>query len=247
MDLRLRFEEFLQGLPEKFEQQPEFEQAWIPFVASLLLTVVFLYPPVWSKVRYLITVVHEFGHAIVGIFTGAGLKGIKIHSGSAGVTESTRKKGLFGWLTSRLMTYVGYPFPAFVAVMVSVSVHTGYAMVSLFTISLLLTLVLLFMRNIRGIFVGLILVIGSWSLFNMGSPEIVQTILMVWVGFLLTGGVTTVVELHKHHRNGDTENSDVQAITYGFPPMVLACLLSYYFIYVASFAIILQTQFGITP
>ncbi len=59
---------------------------------GVLALVLVLAPATWPRVRLGITVVHEAGHALVGVLVGRRLKSIHLHSDTSGLTV-TRGRG----------------------------------------------------------------------------------------------------------------------------------------------------------
>ena len=115
-------------------------------VALLLV----LWPSTWPRVRLLVTVVHEAGHALVAVLVGRRLQGIRLHSDTSGVTVSRGRPGGPGMV---VMLAAGYLAPALVGLGAALLLADGRALALLWTLSLLLLGVLLWVRNGFGLLV----------------------------------------------------------------------------------------------
>lgn len=218
-------------------EKPSDTLLWTLYAISTPIGLLALNTAAWSKVRFLVTLIHEFGHAFVGLTVGAGLQGIRIHHDSSGEATTYRRKGLLGWLTSKITTYVGYPAPGVFALLMILAVTFGLSSAVFLASTFMFLFFLLFMRNLRGL--GLALLGSSFSMASFWFlPPIAQACILIPVSlFLIAGGAKSVYELWKHHQIGDTENSDVQALTLGVEPFKSLVFISYFFIYAASFVL----------
>lgn len=210
----------------------------LPAVALLtaLAGFVVLLPKIWPRARFIVTFVHESGHALASLLTGGGLKGMKIHGDSSGVTETWREKGLIGWLSSQCSTWAGYPAPAFLAILLTVSANVGLSSFVVLLLAVGFIVSILFMRNLRGL--GLALLFGSTTaaIFWLLPTIWHSVIVLLLAGVLIAGGTRTVIELQIHHRQGDRSESDVAALAHSFKPMELFIFTSYYLVYAATVA-----------
>lgn len=228
--------EILEGILERaFSLHSDVSLPLMAIVASLAGFIILL-PKVWPKARFWVTFIHEIGHALTSIFTGGGLRGMKIHKNSAGVAETWRKAGFIGWLTEKLTTWAGYPFPAFVAVVMTVSTNVGFSSALLLVLSVVSALSVFFMRNFRGLGLALLICVSSGLIFWFTPPEFHAVLMLVLSGCLIAGGFKSVLELQAHHRQGDRSESDVAALAHNFKPAEAFVFTSYYFIYVVTTA-----------
>ena len=78
----------------------------------------------YRLVRHLATLLHEAGHAIVGVLVGRKLRGIRLHSDTSGLTVSRGKPAGPGMVATLL---AGYPAPAVVGLAGAWLVSAGYA------------------------------------------------------------------------------------------------------------------------
>lgn len=205
----------------------------VALIASVAGFVVLL-PSVWPKARFWVTYIHELGHGTASVFTGGGLRGMKIHGDSSGVAETWRKAGPVGWLTAQFTTWAGYPAPAFASLIMTVSANVGFSSALLLALCLMSLVALLFMRNLRG--AGLAILIASLSagIFWFAPATIHAVLMLSLAGALIAGGFKSVLELQEHHKNGDRGDSDVAALTRSIRPLEAIVFAGYYLIYAVS-------------
>jgi len=163
----------------------------------------------WSRlgyrlVRHLATLLHEAGHAIVGVLVGRKLRGIRLHSDTSGLTVSRGKPTGPGMVATLL---AGYPAPAVVGLAGAWLVSAGYAAGMLWALVLLCALMLVFIRNFYGLWVILVTGVGVAVLSWTASAEIlsITAYLMVWS--LLLVAPRAVVELQRSRRRQRSSTS----------------------------------------
>lgn len=125
-----------------------------PALAIVLLTL--LWPQAHRWGRTLVTVVHEAGHAAVGLLVGRRFLGFVVSKDLSGhAVTSGKPRGLGRMLT----TWAGYPAPALLGAVAVAAALRGWSGV-LLSLGLLTVLVLLVMsRSLRT--VGVVLVVGA--------------------------------------------------------------------------------------
>ena len=150
-------------------------------VAALVAVAV---PPVWRVLRLGVTLVHELGHAGVGILCGRRFTGFVLRgdmSGHAVTVGPARGAGRV------LTTWAGYPAPALVgAVLVWLAVRGWSAPALTLTLALLL-LAALWVRSAFTVVVVLAVLVGAGALWWRGSTEL-QAQVLVAVGVVLVVG-----------------------------------------------------------
>lgn len=205
----------------------------VALVASVAGFIVLL-PAVWPKARFWVTYIHELGHSAASILTGGGLRGMKIHGDSSGVAETWRRAGPIGWLTAQFTTWAGYPAPAFASLIMTVSANVGFSSALLLALCLASLVALLFMRNIRGAGLAILIAVLAAGIFWF-TPATVHAVLMLSLaGALIAGGFKSVLELQEHHRRGDRGDSDVASLTKSIRPLEALVFAGYYVIYAVS-------------
>lgn len=158
----------------------------------------------YRLVRHLATLLHEAGHAIVGVLVGRKLRGIRLHSDTSGLTVSRGKPTGPGMVATLL---AGYPAPAVVGLAGAWLVSAGYAAGMLWALVLLCALMLVFIRNFYGLWVILVTGVGVAVLSSTASAEIlsITAYLMVWS--LLLVAPRAVVELQRSRRRQRSSTS----------------------------------------
>lgn len=150
-------------------------------VAALIVVAV---PPIWQVLRLAVTLVHELGHALVGLavrrrFTGFVLRGDM--SGHAVTVGRPRGIGRV------LSTWAGYPAPALVgAAMVWVAGRGWAAPV----VTMALVLLLIALVRVRSLFTALIMVValGATGALWWWREDAVQAQVLVGLGIVLVVG-----------------------------------------------------------
>ena len=78
-------------------------------VVLLLALIVVITPPVWQVVRLAVTLVHELGHAVVGVVVGRQFTGFVLRGDMSGHAVTRGPARGPGRIAS---TWAGYPVPA---------------------------------------------------------------------------------------------------------------------------------------
>lgn len=158
----------------------------------------------WPVVRMMVTVCHEAGHAVAATATGRSLEGIRLHSDTSGVTLTRGKPTGPGMV---LMLLAGYPAASVVGLLAAAVAGAGYAVAMIGVLVVLLTLMLLKIRNVHGALVvlglGAALGVAGWF-----APDDV----LVWVAFglawlLLIAGPRPVLELAARGRTASQSDA----------------------------------------
>lgn len=155
--------------------QPVPSPTVVALLGALALALVML---VWPSVRMLVTIVHESGHAAVAALTGRRLSGIRLHSDTSGLTVSRGRPKGPGMVATLL---AGYLAPGIVGLGAALVLAAGYSVGLLWAWAVLLAIMLLFIRNLYGVLVMLVVLAGiaaaSWYL---------QPVHQSWLAYLLT-------------------------------------------------------------
>ncbi|WP_341765555.1 M50 family metallopeptidase [Cellulomonas shaoxiangyii] len=188
--------------------QPAPARATVAVVGAVVLAAL-LVPGVWHLLRHGLTIVHEAGHAAVAVLVGRRLSGIRVHSDTSGLTVSRGKPRGPGMVAT---VAAGYPAPAVLGAAAAWLLSRGYAVGVLWLLLLVVTLVLLQIRNWYGLWAVLVsaaVLVGvtGWA------PTAVQTVVaaaLTW--FFLLGAPRAVLEMQAQRRrvrrNGGRDQSD---------------------------------------
>ncbi|ASU82367.1 hypothetical protein CDO52_05790 [Nocardiopsis gilva YIM 90087] len=184
-------------------------EQWIIIAAGVLALLVVLARGPWRVARNVVTIVHEGGHALVALFCGRQLSGIRLHSDTSGVTVTRGRPDGVGMV---LTVLAGYVAPSIVGLL-GILMLAGDRITALLWISILLLLaMLLLIRNIYGVLsvVGTGLVIFGVSWFTPADVQAAFAYFFTW--FLLVAGVRPVFELQAQRRSMPTPQSDADQL-----------------------------------
>ena len=187
--------------------QPPLPELWVIGVGIAALVVT------WSTigyrlVRHLATLLHEAGHALIGLLVGRKLRGIRLHSDTSGLTVTRGKPTGPGMVATLL---AGYPAPAIVGLAGAWLVSAGYAAGMLWALVLLCALMLVFIRNFYGLWVVLVTGGGVAVLSWTASGEIISiaAYLMVWsLLFVAPRAVLALQRSRRRQRSGTQSDAD---------------------------------------
>ncbi|WP_220458007.1 MULTISPECIES: M50 family metallopeptidase [unclassified Actinotalea] len=166
--------------------------------AALALLLV-LVPWLWRVTRHVVTVAHEGGHAIAAVVSGRRLTGIRLHSDTSGLTVSRGRPRGPGMVVTLLAGYTG---PALVGLAAAALLSTGRAVALLWSVLLLLTLLLLQIRNLFGLWVVLVCGAGVVAVTWWLEPALQFAVALTLTWFLLLGAPRAVLELVASRRTG---------------------------------------------
>lgn len=156
---------------------------WLPFAVAGAAIVVFV-GPFWRLVRTVVTVVHELGHALVGLLCGRKFTGLVINSDMSGHTvTSGRARGLGLILT----TAAGYPMPLLVGAGVCAAALTGRAGLVLLIALVLVLFALVRARSLFTVVSLLAVFAGCWATWWFGQA-VVQAAVICGIGLVLIMG-----------------------------------------------------------
>ncbi|GGK67071.1 membrane protein [Sphaerisporangium melleum] len=182
---------------------------WITALAALVALGVVLHPTSWHLSRGLITVAHEGGHALVALLTRRKLQGIRLHSDTSGVTLTRGRPRGPGMVFTAA---AGYVAPSLLGLGAAWLTALGHITILLWTILLLLTGMLLMIRNVFGA-VSLLTIGGAVFALSWFAPAEVQAIVaQIAAWFLLIGGVRPILELRAKRRRGRAPDSDADQL-----------------------------------
>lgn len=188
-------------------------------ITALVAFVFVAAAPLWTWSRYLVTLVHEGGHALVAMLTGRRLASITLHSDTSGLTVTSGKPTGFGMT---LTAAAGYTAPAVVGLLIAALVRFGQPAWALSAALIVLALMLRYIRNWFGLLVVLTAGVATGTLV-MWSPESAQGTAATLLGwFMLIAAPRPVAEMWAQRRTGRsrTSDADVLARTTHIPAIV---------------------------
>ncbi len=185
---------------------PAAEAVWTTAAVALLVV---LWTPTWGITRHVVTIAHEGAHAVAALLSGRKLAGIRLHSDSSGLTVSKGKRTGPGMVVTAFAGYVG---PAVLGLAAAYLLSRGHALGVLWGSLILLTLLLLQIRNFYGLYA--VLVAGGlvFAVSWFGSEQVQSLAAYAGTWFLLIAAPKPVVELQAQRRRGGARNSDADAL-----------------------------------
>jgi hypothetical protein len=153
----------------------------VALVAALLVVAV---PPVWQVLRLAVTLVHELGHALVGMAVGRRFTGFVLRgdmSGHAVTVGPTRGPGRV------LSTWAGYPAPAVVGAAMVWTAGAGWAAP---VIALALVVLLLALVRVRSVLTAVVMLValGATGALWWWRDDALQAQVLVGCGIVLLVG-----------------------------------------------------------
>ncbi len=155
---------------------------WVPAAVLVALAVVLL--PTWRPARLAVTIVHELGHAGIGILFGRRFTGFVVSADMSGHAVTVGPRRGIGRAAS---TWAGYPAPALVgAVLVQIALH-GWAPTALFAALVVLLVSLVFTRSLHTLAAVLGTAAAVGALWWWGSEVLIAVLTLAGGVFLLLG------------------------------------------------------------
>ncbi len=144
--------------------------------------------------RYIETVFHELGHAVVGILLGKKLKGFKLYADTSGMTVTmSNGYGIRGMLTH----LAGYPSPIVFSVLIVVMNILGYGKETMMVLVGVSVYMFLFARNLFAI-VPLAMVGGLAGASLYFDNELITFLVSGFLaGLLMKLGIDSLKKLYK--------------------------------------------------
>ncbi|MFT0848032.1 M50 family metallopeptidase [Actinomycetaceae bacterium L2_0104] len=174
----------LSHLRASFGAQAVAEQSWMVW-AVLAAVLVLVATPVWTHVRQIVTVVHELGHAVVGILCGRKFTGFVINRDMSGHTvTSGRPRGPGIVLT----TLAGYPMPSIVGAAMVAAAMAGRAQLVLLIAMVLIVVALIRSRSLYTVLALLALLVAGGLLWWSENFTLAALVVLAVGVLLLIGG-----------------------------------------------------------
>ncbi|PFG18643.1 M50 family metallopeptidase [Serinibacter salmoneus] len=154
---------------------------WAPLLIGVALVLV---PATWRVVRILVTLVHELGHAAVGILTGRRFTGFVVRGDMSGHAVTVGKPHGLGLA---LTTWAGYPAPALVGTGLIWLTLRGWAPAVMLATAVVSVLCLAFVRSWATAGVTLLVAASAGALWWWRSDYRSGAVLLVIAALLLLG------------------------------------------------------------
>jgi len=141
-------------------------------------------PALWRSTRLGVTLVHELGHAVVGIAVGRRFTGFVLRGDASGHAVTRGRSSGAGLLAT---TWAGYPAPALLAAGLAVAGGRGWAAPVLAVLGLVLVVALIQVRSLLTAAVTVATLLGVGALWWWGSPQLQAQVLVGVAAVLLVG------------------------------------------------------------
>lgn len=184
MDIGEILREILGGIGERTGPVAAPAQGRWVLLALLIAALAVAVPPLWRLLRPGVTIVHELGHALVGILMGRRFTGFVVSADMSGHAVTVGPRRGLGRILS---TWAGYPAPAVVgALLVQIALH-GWSRTALFAALVVLVISLVFTRSGHTVLAVLATAAGIGALWWWGSPALAALLTLAAGVFLLLG------------------------------------------------------------
>lgn len=162
---------------------PGLEAAWLAAAVVIALGCVTV-PWLWRVLRIVVTLVHELGHAFVGVLCGRRFTGFVVRSDMSGEAVTVGKPSGAGlvWTTA-----AGYPAPAIFGLLLTAAAMSGWAPVVLTVVLVVLLISLIRIRSLLTALVMLAVMAGVAALWWWRSDAVQAEVLLGLGAFLLFG------------------------------------------------------------
>ena len=171
--------------------------------------VLVLVPAVWRVSRHVVTIAHEGAHGVAALVTGRSLSGIRLHSDTSGLTVSRGKPRGPGMVVTAFAGYVG---PALIGLGAAYLLGHQHALAALWLAVILLTLLLLQIRNFFGLYVVAVAGVAVFAVSWWGTGQVQTLAAYVGTWFLLLAAPRPVIELQQQRRRGQARTSDADVL-----------------------------------
>ncbi|PWH07582.1 hypothetical protein DEO23_02840 [Brachybacterium endophyticum] len=164
------------------------DQGWWSFAALLVALAAVVAPPIWRLARLAVTIVHELGHAGVGILMGRRFTGFVVSPDMSGHAITVGRSQGIGRVAS---AWAGYPMPALLGALLIQVAFGGWASTALAVALVLLILSLVFSRSLHTVTTVLATAVIIALVWWFGGP-------LGAAALVLGGGVLLLLGAWRH-------------------------------------------------
>lgn len=176
-ELMVRLESSVRGVPVP-------DSPWL-LTAVVAAAVIVAVPVLWVQLRQVVTVVHELGHAVVGVACGRQFTGFVVNRDMSGHTLTRGKPTGIGVV---LTLFAGYPMPAVIGALVLHGALSGRAGLVFLVAFVLMLVALVRSRSGYTVLVLIVLLAATAAAWWANDPELSATIVSAVGVVLLVGG-----------------------------------------------------------
>lgn len=161
----------------------------VPAAESLLIVLVaaavaVFVPPVWRVLRMAVTLVHELGHAVIGMLVGRKFTGFVLRGDMSGHAVT---KGPVRGFGRALTTWAGYPAPAIVGAALAWLGANGWAAPAITVCLVILVISLVRVRSVLTALVMVVAIAATGALWWLRDDGL-QTYVLLGLGAVLVVG-----------------------------------------------------------
>jgi hypothetical protein len=168
-----------------------------------------LWSRAWSRARHLVTICHEGAHGVAALCTGRRLSGIRLHSDTSGLTLSRGRRTGLGMIVTAAAGYLG---PGLIGLAAAYVLHRQHAVALLWGTLVLLTLLLVQIRNWFGLWAVLVTAAAVFAVSWWAPPQWQSAVAYAGTSFLLLAAPRAVLELQAARRRARVRDSDVDTL-----------------------------------
>ena len=154
---------------------------WTVLAGSLLVVAV---EPLWRVLRIAVTLVHELGHAVVGMAVGRRFTGFVLRGDMSGHAVTVGRARGVGRVVS---TWAGYPAPAVVGAAMAWVAGRGWAAAFISGVLVILVIALIRVRSALTLLVMLVALAATAALW-WWRDDVLQAQILVGTGIVLVVG-----------------------------------------------------------
>lgn len=181
-------EQLLGGIAARLAPQDGPDAGWWSLIALALALGAVVVPVIWRRARLAVTIVHELGHAAVGMLLGRRFTGFVVSPDMSGHAVTVGPRRGVGRVAS---TWAGYPAPAVIGALLVHLAFGGWAGAVLGAALLVLVVSLVFARSLHTVLTVLGSAAVAAAVWWWGGP-------LGAACLLLGGGVLLLLGAWRH-------------------------------------------------
>ncbi|MDR0602896.1 MAG: M50 family metallopeptidase [Bacteroidales bacterium] len=196
------------------------------FVFYAVLTVCFgvMYIPVVGKyIRVLETMIHESGHVLMALLTGAKISKINLFSDTSGETHIMGA----GKIKTMFIAWVGYPFSSAMAWLSFWAIDSNYKQIFIIILCVLTCIFLVaYIRNGFGIFWAISFILANGYLLYKKKTVIIEILASIYADILFLSSLFScfiILYLSFKYPNKAGDATLISKITH-IPPQIIAII-----------------------
>ncbi|MDR2410871.1 MAG: M50 family metallopeptidase [Bacteroidales bacterium] len=194
------------------------------FYAVLIICLGVMYIPVVGKyIRVLETMIHESGHVLMALLTGAKISKINLFSDTSGETHIMGA----GKIKTMLIAWVGYPFSSAMAWLSFWAIQSNYKQIFIIILCVLTCVFLIaYIRNGFGIFWAISFILANGYLLYKKKTVIIEILASIYADILFLSSLFScfiILYLAFKSPNKAGDATLISKITH-IPPQIIAII-----------------------